>query len=233
MGSSGVFITTPEVSTEQATVRVRSEVVNDAGKAAVLELRHQIFSPGGELLQTRRQRLRLKAGETRVAEYTSDAIRRPQLWSPESPSLYVVKTALVDPKGGKVLDEQRQKVGFRWFSFDGDKGFFLNGKPYKLRGVNRHQDQAPVGVALDDEAHRRDVRLMKDIGCNFVRISHYPQDDALVDLCDELGLLAWEEIPIVNIVEDTPGYADNCERNLREMIRQHYNHTRPLSCGAT
>ena len=231
MGSSGVFITTPEVSTEQATVRVRSEVVNDAGKAAVLELRHQIFSPGGELLQTRRQRLRLKAGETRVAEYTSDAIRRPQLWSPESPSLYVVKTALVDPKGGKVLDEQRQKVGFRWFSFDGDKGFFLNGKPYKLRGVNRHQDQAPVGVALDDEAHRRDVRLMKDIGCNFVRISHYPQDDALVDLCDELGLLAWEEIPIVNIVEDTPGYADNCERNLREMIRQHYNHPSIIMWG--
>lgn len=231
MGSGGIFVSTPEVSEDKAMVRVRSEVANDADKAVSLELRHQVYSPGGELLQAKRQKFRLKAGETRALEYTSEAIRQPMLWSPETPSLYVVKTALVNPKDGKVLDEQANKVGLRWFAFDGTKGFFLNGKPYKLRGVNRHQDQAPVGVALDDEAHRRDVRLMKEIGCNFIRISHYPQDDALLEACDELGLLAWEEIPIVNIVEDTPGYADNCERNLREMIRQHYNHPSVIMWG--
>ena len=231
MGSGGIFVSTPEVSEDKAVVRVRSEVANDADKAVSLELRHQVYSPGGELLQAKRQKFRLKAGETRALEYTSEAIQQPMLWSPETPSLYVVKTALVNPKDGKVLDEQANKVGLRWFAFDGTKGFFLNGKPYKLRGVNRHQDQAPVGVALDDEAHRRDVRLMKEIGCNFIRISHYPQDDALLEACDELGLLAWEEIPIVNIVEDTPGYADNCERNLREMIRQHYNHPSVIMWG--
>ena len=231
MGSGGIFVSTPEVSEDKAMVRVRSEVANDADKAVSLELRHQVYSPGGGLLQAKRQKFRLKAGETRALEYTSEAIRQPMLWSPETPSLYVVKTALVNPKDGKVLDEQANKVGLRWFAFDGTKGFFLNGKPYKLRGVNRHQDQTPVGVALDDEAHRRDVRLMKEIGCNFIRISHYPQDDALLEACDELGLLAWEEIPIVNIVEDTPGYADNCERNLREMIRQHYNHPSVIMWG--
>lgn len=77
----------------------------------------------------------------------------------------------------------------------------------------------PVGVA----PHRRDIRLLKEMGSNYIRISHYPQDDALLDTCDELGLLAWEEIPIIDLVPDTPGYADNCERNLREMIRQHFN----------
>ena len=231
MGSGGIFVSTPEVSEDKAVVLVRSEVANDADKAVSLELRHQVYLPGGGLLQAKRQKFRLKAGETRALEYTSEAIRQPMLWSPETPSLYVVKTALVNPKDGKVLDEQDNKVGLRWFAFDGTKGFFLNGKPYKLRGVNRHQDQAPVGVALDDEAHRRDVRLMKEIGCNFIRISHYPQDDALLEACDELGLLAWEEIPIVNIVEDTPGYADNCERNLREMIRQHYNHPSVIMWG--
>ena len=69
------------------------------------------------------------------------------------------------------------------------------------------------------------------MGSNYIRISHYPQDDALLDACDELGLLAWEEILIIDLVPDTPGYADNCERNLREMIRQHFNHPSIINWG--
>ena len=88
--------------------------------------------------------------------------------------------------------------------------------------------RAPVGVA----PHRRDIRLLKEMGSNYIRISHYPQDDALLDTCDELGLLAWEEIPIIDLVPDTLGYADNCERNLREMIRNTLT-IRVLSTGAT
>lgn len=72
---------------------------------------------------------------------------------------------------------------------------------------------------------------MKELGCNFIRISHFPQDDAILEMCDELGLLAWEEIPIINIVPNTPGYDDNCEYNLREMIRQHYNHSSVITWG--
>ena len=73
--------------------------------------------------------------------------------------------------------------------------------------------------------------MMKDLGANFIRISHYPQDDALLDECDRLGIMAWEEIPIVNFVPDTPGYDDNCEQNLVEMIRQHYNHPSVIAWG--
>lgn len=231
MGSDGVFVSTPEVNEQRGKIQVKGEVTNDAETAVTLEVQNQIYSPQGDLLQTRKQKVKLKAGETREFGYVSDVIANPDLWSPETPSLYKVKTQLLNPKTNEVIDEKTNKVGFRWFAFDGNKGFSLNGKPYKLRGVNRHQDQAPVGVALDDEAHRRDIRLIKELGCNFIRISHYPQDDAIVEMCDELGLLAWEEIPIINIVPDTPGYADNCELNLREMIRQHYNHPSIIAWG--
>lgn len=231
MGSDGVFVSTPEVNGQRGKIQVKGEVTNDAETSVTLEVQNQIYSPQGDLLQTRKQKAKLKAGETREFGYVSDVIANPDLWSPETPSLYKVKTQLLNPKTNEVIDEKTNKVGFRWFAFDGNKGFSLNGKPYKLRGVNRHQDQAPVGVALDDEAHRRDIRLIKELGCNFIRISHYPQDDAIVEMCDELGLLAWEEIPIINIVPDTPGYADNCELNLREMIRQHYNHPSIIAWG--
>ena len=231
MGSDGIFISTPVVNEKRGVLKVKCEVTNDSHESSILEVRSAIYSPQGKLLQTIKQKQKLKSGETYIFENTSGAIESPDLWSPETPSLYLVKTTLVNPKSGKLLDEKNHKVGFRWFTFDGSKGFFLNGKSYKLRGLNRHQDQAPAGVALDDEAHRRDIFLMKELGCNFIRISHFPQDDAILEMCDELGLLAWEEIPIINIVPNTPGYDDNCEYNLREMIRQHYNHSSVITWG--
>lgn len=230
-GSTGVFVSTPVVNEREGVVQVKAEVTNDAGSKMRLKVQNRIYDARGKLLQTKTQPLSLKAGETVTVEYKSDVIANPQLWTPETPTLYRVATALVNAKTGEIIDEVSNKVGFRWFSFDAEKGFSLNGKPYKLRGVNRHQDQAPVGVAIDDEVNRRDIRQIKEIGCNFIRISHYPQDDALLDACDELGLLAWEEIPIIDMVPDTPGYDDHCETNLVEMIRQHYNHPCIIAWG--
>ena len=230
-GSTGVFVSTPVANEREGVVQVKAEVTNDADSKIRLKMQNHIYDAQGKLLQTNTQPFSLKAGETATVEYKSDVIDNPQLWTPEMPTLYRVVTAIVNAKTGEVLDEISNKVGFRWFSFDADKGFSLNGKPYKLRGVNRHQDQAPVGVAIDDEVNRRDIRQIKEIGCNFIRISHYPQDDALLDACDELGLLAWEEIPIIDIVPDTPGYDDHCEVNLVEMIRQHYNHPCIIAWG--
>jgi beta-galactosidase len=230
-GSNGVFVSTPVVNDREGKVQVRAEVTNDAESKVRLEIRNHIYDAQGQLLQSKTQPFSLDAGETRTLEYTSRTIANPRLWSPESPVLYCVTTALVDAKTGEVLDEITNKVGFRWFAFDADKGFRLNGKPYKLRGVNRHQDQAPVGVAIDDAVNRNDVRLIKEMGCNFIRLSHYQQDDALLDACDELGLLVWEEISVINLVPDIPGYDDNCETNLVEMIRQHYNHPSIITWG--
>ncbi len=230
-GSDGIFISTPQVSEEQGILAIRSEIKNDASEKAALELVHNVYQPDGSLLQTQKQSIQLKPGETRAFQQTTSPILKPQLWTPETPALYRVETVLRNRKTKAVLDQSSHYTGFRWFRFDGNEGFFLNGKPYKLRGICRHQDQKPIGVALTDEMHRRDFRLMKEMGANFIRISHYPQDDALLEMCDKLGMLAWEEIPIIDIVPDTPGYGDNCERNLREMIRQHYNHPSIVTWG--
>lgn len=231
MGSDGIFISTPVVNEKEGVIKIVSEVTNDGSEKASLIVESDIFAPDGNLVQSLKSLVKLKGNETLPVEMKSKTILNPQLWTPETPSLYTIVTTLKDKSSGKELDRLTHKTGFRWFAFDGNKGFSLNGKPYKLRGFNRHQDQAPVGVAMDDEAHRRDVKLMKELGSNFVRISHYPQDNAILDLCDEIGLLVWEEIPIVNIVPDTPGYNDNCETNLREMIRQHYNHPSIIAWG--
>lgn len=230
-GSAGIFITTPQVSEEKATIQIRGEIKNGTKEKATLELTHTVYSPDGSIAQTQHQSIHMKGGEVFPFCNETSPLLHPQLWTPETPNLYRVETILRDRKTKAVLDRSDHYTGFRWFRFDGDEGFFLNGKPYKLRGICRHQDQKPIGVALTDEMHRRDFLLMKEMGANFIRISHYQQDDALLEMCDKLGMLAWEEIPIIDIVPDTPGYADNCERNLREMIRQHYNHPSIITWG--
>lgn len=230
-GSDGIFISTPHVSAEKGTLLIRGEIKNDDARKASLELEHIVYNPDGSILQTHKQPIRLKVGELRTFRTEASAIPSPLLWTPETPHLYRVETILRDKKTRAVLDRTHHHTAFRWYSFDARQGFSLNGKPYKLRGICRHQDQKPIGVALTDEMHRRDMLLMKEMGANFIRISHYPQDDALLEMCDKLGMLAWEEIPIIDIVPDTPGYAENCERNLREMIRQHYNHPSVITWG--
>lgn len=215
----------------KADLRIKAAVANDSvADVKKHKLRATLIDPQGNEVATRTVPLSLKKGEKGVREIEFKDIRTPQLWSPESPALYSVVTDVVDSKGN-VIDSSREPVGFRWFSIDGDTGFHLNGKPYKLRGVCRHQDQKPIGYALSDEMHRRDMQLIKDMGANFIRISHYPQDDAILEMADCLGIIAWEEIPIINIVPETEGYGDNCELNLREMIRQHHNHPSVVMWG--
>lgn len=206
----------PRVSEQQATLSIHGEIKNDAREKAALELVHSIYHPDGTLLQTQKQFIQLKAGETRNFDSNISPILQPLLWTPETPYLYRVETTLFNCKTKSIVDQSNHHTGFRWFHFESNKGFYLNGKPYKLRGICRHQDQKPIGVALTDEMHRRDMKLMKEMGANFIRISHYPQDDAIIEMCDKLGMLAWEEIPVIDIVPDTPGYGDNCERSLRE-----------------
>ncbi len=230
-GSDGLFIHTSCLSDKQGSVFIRGGIRNDDSVKAVLELICSVYHPDGTLAQQQKKKIQVKAGETYVFQEETAPIHCPELWTPEIPVLYRVETVLRDASTKVVLDRMEHYTAFRYFHFDAQKGFFLNGKPYKLRGICRHQDQKPIGVALSDEMHRRDFRLMKEMGANFIRISHYPQDDALLEMCDHLGMLVWEEIPIINRVPDTPGFADHCEQNLREMIRQHYNHPSVIAWG--
>lgn len=222
-GSDGVFIDTKDVSESVASCIVRGKIKNDESQARKIEVIQTIKDPQGKIVKTDKSIITLRANANNEFSYIGK-IENPQLWSPENPNLYAVETTIYDPKTKKILDKINNNTGFRWYKFDGKEGFFLNGKPYKLNGICRHQDQKPIGNALTDEMHRRDMQLIKEMGINFIRISHYPQDDAILEQCDKLGLLAWEEIPIIDIVPEDANYTENCENMLREMIRQHYNH---------
>lgn len=229
-GSDGIFIQTKDVSENFANYIIKGIVVNDTTTKASIYVTNTIKDKNGKLIHTTRQALSLKAHERKNFEHKG-MISNPLLWSPESPDLYSVETIISDSKTGRILDIVNSYTGFRWFSFDGEKGFFLNGKPCKLNGVCRHQDQKPIANALSDEMHRRDMQMIKDMGANFIRISHYPQDPAIIEQCDKLGLLIWEEIPVIDIVPEAPSFGDNCESALREMIRQHHNHPSVIMWG--
>ncbi len=148
-------------------------------------------------------------------------IVNPKLWSPDSPNLYVLSIELY--QNGKLIDASKSKFGVRWFRFDADEGFFLNDTYMKLHGVNRHQDRQGYGNALSNAQHLEDIRMIKDVGANYVRLAHYQQDPAVLDACDSLGLLVWEEIPVVTSV-GREKFRENALSMLDEMITQHYNH---------
>jgi len=223
-GSKGVFVRTPEVSVDKASMLVSTSLKNSGESKADLLLELRLIDPEGMPINRVERKLELLPGHTEKIELALDEIQNPVLWSPENPSLYGVELRLFQASTHRLLDQVTAAAGFRWFSVDSNKGFFLNGKPYKLRGVCRHQDQKPLGVALSDEMHRRDMRLIKELGANFIRISHYPQDAAIIEMCDRLGLLVWEEIPVIDFLPESEEYGSVAELNLREMIRQHYNH---------
>ncbi|MFT4222673.1 glycoside hydrolase family 2 TIM barrel-domain containing protein [Dysgonomonas sp.] len=229
-GSDGIFIETRNVSEKSANYIIRGSVVNETASKASVKVASTIKDISGKTVKVLTQTISFK-GKEQKDFYLEGTIVDPILWSPENPNLYTVETIVTDTKTNTVLDAVNSYTGFRWFLFDGEKGFFLNGKPYKLRGICRHQDQKPLANALSDEMHRRDMRLIKDMGANFIRISHYPQDPAVIEQCDKMGLLVWEEIPVIDIVPESTGFADVCESVLREMIRQHYNHPSIIMWG--
>jgi len=134
-------------------------------------------------------------------------------------------------KDGRERDRVTVRHGFRSFGFTPDRGFFLNGAPYKLRGVNRHQDVLGRGNALLPSDHVTDLRLMKELGVNWLRLAHYQQDDYVLQLCDELGILVWEEIPFVQDSTLDPEFERNAQNMLSEMIAQHFNHPSILLWG--
>ena len=220
--SPGVYVDLPFVSEEKAEISVRGTLVNRDVQRAALKLNVEVLDADGKSVVQSLRNIRLDAEGTFAVKERLQ-LENPRLWSPESPYLYSVKVSL--------KDEMRVPLGVRWFSMDAQEGFKLNGKPMKLIGACRHQDQMPMGIALSDEMHRRDMQLLKDMGANFVRLAHYPQDDAVLRACDELGMLVWEEIPVVDLIALGDEFRTNATSALREMIRQHYNHPSVIMWG--
>ncbi|MEZ5427889.1 MAG: glycoside hydrolase family 2 TIM barrel-domain containing protein, partial [Pyrinomonadaceae bacterium] len=220
--SVGVRVETPRVSESAATVKISGTVVNSTAGVGDLEIISTIFDNENSPVARVASRLGVKEKSESDFVQTVDQIRRPKLWSPEEPNLYRVKTVI--KSGEKVLDEIENPLGFRWLRFDAEEGFFLNGKYLKLRGTNKHQDYQGLGNAVPDELMVRDLEIIKDNGFNFLRLAHYPQDPAVLEAADRLGILIWEEIPIVNLITISEAFNQNSKTMLRDMIRQHRNH---------
>ena len=218
--SSGVYITQKNVSKKQADVKVKVKLDNGTLQPAPLTLQNTIYDQEGKQVATQSRSFDLAAQG--VQSFEADfKIKNPTLWQGrKNPYLYKVVSRLV--RDGKVIDEVVQPLGLRKYEIVAGKGFYLNGEKYPMYGVTRHQDWWELGSALKNENHDFDLATIMDIGATTVRFAHYQQSDYLYSRCDSLGLIIWAEIPFVNRVSGQE--AENARSQLRELIRQSFNH---------
>lgn len=218
--SSGVYITQKGVSKKQADVKVKVKLDNGTLQPTNLSLQNSIYDHTGKLVAVDNQQLTLSSQGVQNIE-SNFKIRNPHLWhGRKDPYLYKVVTQLF--KNGVVIDKMTQPLGLRNYEIIAGDGFYLNGEKYPMYGVTRHQDWWGLGSALKNENHDFDLATIMDIGATTVRFAHYQQSDYLYSRCDSLGLIIWAEIPFVNRV--TGQESENAHNQLREMIRQSFNH---------
>ena len=216
--SEGYYVNYYNVSEERAGVEVKMLLDNfDASKSKNL-IDLKILDAEGNLVLDEHRAFSIDKNSSKVINVKFPEIKNPKLWSPESPYLYKLEITLTD-KSGTVLDSKSSNLGFRWATVDPEKGFFLNGKPIKIIGVNRHQDYEGYGNAVPLALQKKDIHLIKNMGANVIRFAHYPHARELYKLCDELGILVWSEVPIVNLVTNSDAFFDYSIKNARRAFK--------------
>lgn len=210
-GGPGVRVT-PVVRELQAKVKVDT-LVEGSGEIAV-----SLLDASGRLVAQ-------GSGANASLE-----LEHPHLWDGvRDPYLYTCLVQL--QKNGQTVDEVKIPVGIRTFSVDAKKGFFLNGRPYPLHGVSRHQDRKGLGNAITPEMHEEDMALIQEIGANTIRLAHYQHDQYFYDLCDRCGMIVWAEIPYIS--EHLPHGRENTIQQMKELITQNYNHPSIVCWGVS
>ena len=182
----GTHVTTPNIASGNGTVNVEVEVSNDSNASVDVTVTNTVIETGDTASTT----VTVGAGAS-VTATASPVVSNPNLWSPDAPNLYTVRTVLT--VNGEEVDTYDTTFGFRYFSFDSNTGFYLNGQAVKLNGVCLHHDQGALGSAAYYDAIYRQLSIMKDMGVNAIRTSHNPADEDFIDICNELGLLVMEE----------------------------------------
>ena len=201
---------------DKAVIHVETEVNNHSLTTQQCEVSHRLLDADGrEVAKSAPSTVTLKAKQTLNSQLLTMNLNAPHLWSPADPYLYKVETTVkVD---GRVTDVYETTTGIRDIEFDADRGFLLNGKPLKLKGVNLHQDHAGVGAAIPDALQAWRIRQLKKMGCNAYRASHNPMTPALLDVCDREGILVIDENRLTGINEEHL-------RLLERMIKRDRNH---------
>ncbi len=227
----GTYVTTPKVTAESATVNARTIVVNESDKDRHVTLIPNIFDAKGAKVATRVKVVEnnhkiIPAGEQ--AEFSHNIrVSDPRLWSVDDPQLYKLKTQVM--LGDEKTDEYQTTFGIRKIEFDADRGFLLNGRQIKLKGVNLHHDNGPLGACAYDRAEARKIELMKSYGANALRTAHNPPSPAILDACDRLGMLVMDEAFDEWKHRKTKyGYSghfeDNWKKDIEAMVLRDRNH---------
>ena len=223
--STGVYFKQTKVSREEVVVDVLAKVSNGLDEHATVQLRVSIVGPDSKIVTEAEGKAQIEPGQTKSVNHQL-RIENPRLWNGrKDPYLYEAKVELL--YDGNVVDEiggTLGALGLRYFSVDPNKGFFLNGEPYPLHGVNRHQDRIGKGWAISYADQEEDANLILEIGATCLRLAHYPHSNYFYSLCDKNGLVVWAELPLVNQVFDTQEFRENAKQQLVELIRQKYNH---------
>jgi len=235
-GGSGIFATTKSIDAAMANVDVRVRIRNDGTKTQAVNAVVRLIDAGGKTVATGTRRIPLRA-DTASESVQSLSIATPHLWNGVAdPYLHRLVVEIATPSGA-VLDRVEQAFGIREMRADPARGFMLNGKPLRLQGVGYHQDREGKGWATAPADIEQDVAIMREMGVNSIRLTHYQHGQVIHDLADRYGMVLWDEIPLVSRwtwgddAVATAGLRDDARQQLRELIRQNGNHASVFNWG--
>ncbi|MDB4583813.1 DUF4982 domain-containing protein [Draconibacterium sp.] len=220
-------ITTPKVSAEHAEVAISTSIRNSTNENKKLTINCKISDGTNERLTVSKD-YTVPANQSIPIKNILAEINNIERWSPETPKLYTVLVSLKE--NDQTIDQLETKIGFRTFRFDAEKGFFLNGKALKLKGLNRHQCYPGLANAVPDRLQIEDVVLLKKLGANYVRCAHYPQHVTFLNACDSLGLLVYEEVASWQHIGGDE-FMKHMDNMMEGMIRRDRNHASIISWG--
>ena len=235
-GGSGVSAATTAATAATAQVDVRTRIANASRRSGAVRITASLIDTNGRVAAS------LQTAQTLAAAATQEAalkltVANPHLWQGvEDPYLYTLAVDVTDARG-RLLDRVRQPFGIRTIRIDPDAGLFLNGKHVQLRGVGYHQDHEGKGWAIDAADVAADVAILREMGANAIRLTHYQHGQTIHDLADRYGLLLWDEIPLVSAwtrrgeLEPRAALVDNAQQQMRELLRQNGNHPSVVTWG--
>ena len=221
-GSPGVAWLQTSVSSERAVLDVTAQISNPLRSNQSLSCTARVVDADGQEVARTEAPFTIVGGVIAPVSLRV-TVPNPHLWNGrKDPHLYKAVLELLSQ--GAVVDSVEQPLGLRFYSVDPEKGFFLNGQPYHLHGVDRHQERFGKGWAISEADQDEDIKLMSELGCTVVRCAHYQHSDYFYSLCDKAGIMVWAELPLVNEVRNTAEFSETTRSQFLDLIRQNINH---------
>lgn len=221
--SPGVSWLQSEVGATHAVLDVTAQISSGSAQSRTLDFITKIVTPAGEPVRESKETVTLAPAAT-APHWSRLIVAQPHLWNGRRDPFCYRAIVELRSTNGILIDSVEQSLGLRSYRVDPDKGFFLNGKPYPIHGVCRHQDRFGKGWAISESDTEEDLALIKEMGATAVRCAHYQHSDLFYTLCDRAGILVWAEIPLVNDVENHPRFAETARNQLLDLLRQNVNH---------